>query len=56
MFTEPNISPVKRAFGKLRGNNYSAGGRTKKAGTQGSGLADHEMVAGVGFEPTPSGP
>ena len=33
----------------------SASGRTKKAGILGSGLLDHEMVAGVRFELTTFG-
>jgi hypothetical protein len=52
MFTELNISPVKRACGKLRVNEYSTSGRTKKTGFLDSGLLFHEIVAGVRFQLT----
>src|SRR6266566_3790862 len=44
-----------RPCGKLRINEYSASGRTKKAGILDSGLVDHGMVAGVRFELTTFG-
>jgi len=45
---------IERACGKLRINEYSTSGRTKKAGILDSGLVD-EMVAGVRFELTTFG-
>ena len=47
------VSTAKSACRKLRGNKYSASGRTKKAGILDSGLV--EMVAGVRFELTTFG-
>jgi hypothetical protein len=49
------ISNERRACGKLRVNEYSASGRTKKVGILVSGLMNHEMVAGVRFELTTFG-
>jgi len=46
---------IERACGKLRGNKYSASGRTKKAGILGSGPQLRKLVAGVRFELTTFG-
>jgi hypothetical protein len=39
----------------IRGNEFFASGRTKKAGILGSGLAHLRLVAGVRFELTTFG-